>query len=115
MRLALQHRSRYLYPRPTILGPHVVRLRPAPHARAHVESYALRLSDPAEVRWLQRELLSIDELREAIDEMWPRLSATQLVEELFASDEALDAAAGQLLTAQERALLRRPAGSPSEP
>ncbi|MFL5372495.1 MAG: transglutaminase domain-containing protein, partial [Myxococcales bacterium] len=51
MRLALQHRSRYVYPRPTILGPHVVRLRPAPHARAHVESYALRLSDPAEVRW----------------------------------------------------------------
>jgi len=51
VRLALQHRSRYVYPRPTILGPHVVRLRPTPHARAHVESYALRLSDPAEVRW----------------------------------------------------------------
>jgi DNA helicase IV len=69
-------------------------------------------TDPAEVRWLQRELLSIDELREAIDDMWPRLSATQLVEELFASPEALDAAAGELLTAQERAMLQRRAGSP---
>jgi DNA helicase IV len=44
--------------------------------------------------------------------MWPRLSATQLLEELFASQEMLDAAAGELLTAQERALLLRPAGSP---
>jgi uncharacterized circularly permuted ATP-grasp superfamily protein/transglutaminase-like putative cysteine protease len=51
VRLALQHRSRYLYPRPTILGPHLVRLRPAPHARAHLESYTLRLTEPAEVRW----------------------------------------------------------------
>jgi DNA helicase IV len=69
-------------------------------------------TDPSEVRWLQRELLAIDELREAIDEMWPRLSASQLIEEVFASPEMLDEAASELLTAQERAILQRPAGSP---
>jgi uncharacterized circularly permuted ATP-grasp superfamily protein/transglutaminase-like putative cysteine protease len=53
MRLLLQHRSRYVYPRPAILGPHVVRLRPAAHARASVTSYALRVTQPGEIRWQQ--------------------------------------------------------------
>jgi uncharacterized circularly permuted ATP-grasp superfamily protein/transglutaminase-like putative cysteine protease len=53
MRLLLQHRSRYVYPRPAILGPHLVRLRPAWHARASVESYALRVTAPGEIRWQQ--------------------------------------------------------------
>jgi uncharacterized circularly permuted ATP-grasp superfamily protein/transglutaminase-like putative cysteine protease len=53
MRLLLQHRSRYLYPRPATLGPHLVRLRPAAHARARVESYSLRVTAPGEIRWQQ--------------------------------------------------------------
>jgi uncharacterized circularly permuted ATP-grasp superfamily protein/transglutaminase-like putative cysteine protease len=53
MRVLLQHRSRYLYPRPAILGPHLIRLRPAAHARATVESYALRVTAPGEIRWQQ--------------------------------------------------------------
>jgi len=53
MRLLLQHRSRYVYPRPAILGPHLLRLRPAAHARARVESYGLRVTAPGEVRWQQ--------------------------------------------------------------
>ena len=53
MRLLLQHRSRYVYPRPAILGPHLVRLRPAAHARARVERYALRVTAPGEIRWQQ--------------------------------------------------------------
>jgi uncharacterized circularly permuted ATP-grasp superfamily protein/transglutaminase-like putative cysteine protease len=51
VRLLLQHRSRYLYPRATILGPHLIRLRPPAHAHARVDSYALRVSEPCEVRW----------------------------------------------------------------
>ncbi|GAC1299205.1 MAG: hypothetical protein NVSMB23_29950 [Myxococcales bacterium] len=53
MRLLLRHRSRYVYPRPAILGPHLVRLRPAAHARARVETYALRVTEPGEIRWQQ--------------------------------------------------------------
>jgi uncharacterized protein (DUF2126 family) len=53
VRVLLQHRSRYLYPRPTLLGPHLIRLRPAAHARAKIESYGLRVTEPGEVRWQQ--------------------------------------------------------------
>jgi uncharacterized protein (DUF2126 family) len=53
VRVLLQHRSRYIYPRPTTLGPHLIRLRPAAHARARIESYGLRVTSPGEVRWQQ--------------------------------------------------------------
>ncbi|HEY2031855.1 MAG TPA: transglutaminase family protein [Myxococcales bacterium] len=53
MRVLLQHRSRYVYARPTLLGPHLIRLRPAAHARAKIESYGLRVTEPGEVRWQQ--------------------------------------------------------------
>ena len=53
MRVLLQHRSRYVYPRPTTLGPHLIRLRPAAHARARIESYGLRVTAPGEIRWQQ--------------------------------------------------------------
>jgi uncharacterized protein (DUF2126 family) len=51
VRLLIQHRSRYVYPRPAALGPQLVRLRPASHARAHVETYGLTVNPPADVRW----------------------------------------------------------------
>ena len=44
MRLFLQHRSVYHYPKPASLGAQLIRLRPADHTRAHVESYALRIT-----------------------------------------------------------------------
>jgi len=53
VRLLLQHRSLYHYPRPAALGPHQIRLRPANHAKARIESYALRVTAPGEVRWQQ--------------------------------------------------------------
>jgi uncharacterized protein (DUF2126 family)/transglutaminase-like putative cysteine protease len=53
VRILLRHRSHYSYPRPTVLGPHLVRLRPAPHTRAHVETYSLNVTAPGRIRWQQ--------------------------------------------------------------
>ncbi|NBV85539.1 MAG: IMP dehydrogenase, partial [Verrucomicrobia bacterium] len=40
---ALSHRTRYTYDRPVQHGPHVVRLRPAPHCKTKVLSYSLKV------------------------------------------------------------------------
>ncbi len=59
MRLLIQHRSRYTYPAPAALGPQLVRLRPASHTRAKIETYALRFGAPPmretdwKVHWMQ--------------------------------------------------------------
>ncbi|HEY1555651.1 MAG TPA: transglutaminase family protein [Kofleriaceae bacterium] len=51
MRVLVQHRSRYRYPAPALLGPQVIRLRPADHARARVESYRLDIAPEHRVHW----------------------------------------------------------------
>jgi len=53
VRVLLKHRSRYRYPRPAVLGPHLIRLRPAAHAKARVETYSLRVTAPGALRWQQ--------------------------------------------------------------
>jgi uncharacterized protein (DUF2126 family)/transglutaminase-like putative cysteine protease len=41
--IALSHCTTYRYDRPVSLGPHIVRLRPAPHCRTPILSYSLRV------------------------------------------------------------------------
>ncbi len=53
MRLLLQHRTHYGYDRPAALGPHTIRLRPATHAKAKIETYALHIEQPCGLRWQQ--------------------------------------------------------------
>ncbi|MEO8699905.1 MAG: transglutaminase family protein [Kofleriaceae bacterium] len=51
MRVSIQHRSRYVYPRPALLGPQTIRLRPADHARARIESYTLSVTPEHRLHW----------------------------------------------------------------
>src|SRR6266850_3689473 len=53
VRVLVQHRSRYHYPKPALLGAHLIRLRPAAHARARIETYSLRVSEPGKIHWQQ--------------------------------------------------------------
>lgn len=51
MRLHVRHSSRWTYPTPAALGPHLIRLRPASHATVSVADYTLDVAPLGAVRW----------------------------------------------------------------
>jgi uncharacterized protein (DUF2126 family)/transglutaminase-like putative cysteine protease len=54
IRVALNHRTEYRYDQAVVLSPHTVRLRPAPHCRTPILSYALRIQPPRHfLNWQQ--------------------------------------------------------------
>ena len=54
IRVALHHRTTYRFDRPVNLSPHVIRLRPAAHARTPIHAYSLRIEPPQHfINWMQ--------------------------------------------------------------
>ncbi len=54
IRIAINHKTEYLFDRPVSVSPHVVRLRPAPHTRTPIESYSLKvLPEKHFINWQQ--------------------------------------------------------------
>ncbi len=54
IRVGLNHITAYRYDRPVRLTPHVLRLRPAPHARTAIAAYSLRIRpEPHFINWQQ--------------------------------------------------------------
>lgn len=43
IQVALHHRTHYRFDRPVSLSPHIIRLRPAPHTRTPIDSYAMNI------------------------------------------------------------------------
>jgi transglutaminase-like putative cysteine protease len=54
IRVALDHQTRYAYDRPVFLSPQLIRLRPAAHTRAAIDSYTLSIEpDNHVLHWQQ--------------------------------------------------------------
>ena len=43
LKVAIKHKTKYIYDRSINLSPHIFRLRPAPHSRTPIESYSIKI------------------------------------------------------------------------
>lgn len=73
---------------------------------------ASRDPDLLRQRWVAPALYRTEEFRAAVDALWPRVSAAELVSGLFSSAAALQRLGGGWLGAAERQALQRPADAP---
>ena len=74
--VALHHRTSYRYDRPVGHGPHVVRLKPAPHCRTRVLAYSLKVEPgPHFLNW-QQDPLANHQARLVFPEKLERLDVT---------------------------------------
>ena len=54
IRVAIRHLTDYHFDRAVTLGPHILRLKPAPHTRTCIESYSLRIAPAGHfINWQQ--------------------------------------------------------------
>jgi uncharacterized protein (DUF2126 family) len=80
MRILLQHKSQYRYPTPALLGPQLVRLRPAAHAKAEIETYGLTVAPECQLRW-QHDAYG-NQLARLVFSKGQRVSALELLVEM---------------------------------
>jgi transglutaminase-like putative cysteine protease len=54
VRVAMHHQTEYRFDRPVTLGPHILRLRPAPHCRTPILSYTMKIEPESYfINWQQ--------------------------------------------------------------
>lgn len=54
IRIAIRHLTDYHFDRPVVLGPHILRRKPAPHTRTRIESYSLCIEPAGHfINWQQ--------------------------------------------------------------
>ena len=54
IRVAIRHHTDYRFDRTVALGPHILRVRPAPHSRTRIEAYSLRIAPGGHfINWQQ--------------------------------------------------------------
>jgi DNA helicase IV len=66
--------------------------------------------DPGDISDIRRELLEAPEVRGALDRLWPELTPTELLEDLFADPDRIAEAAPELTEDERRGLRRDPGG-----
>lgn len=76
IKVALSHRTTYTYDRLVTLAPHVVRLRPAPHARTPIKSYSLKIEPEDNYLNWQQDVFSNWQARLVFPEPAKKLSVT---------------------------------------
>jgi uncharacterized protein (DUF2126 family)/transglutaminase-like putative cysteine protease len=84
-RIALTHRTTYLYDRLVTMSPHVIRLRPAPHCRTRILSYSLRIEPENHFLNLNQDPFANYEARVVFNEPTRKLEVVvDLVAEMIA-------------------------------